>query len=372
MTSGTRDVVIVGGGIAGIGTAYYLAHAGIKSTVIEKDGLASHASGFAWGGLSGGIPNGPQPNYPMIELGMALHRQLAKDLPGQTDVDIQFLDRELMRIALNDAEAEALHQNLAWQQDKPGYKVEWLEPGAVKKIEPRVNDEVVGAMHMDGAADVEPYRLTLALAGAAEKLGVTIRSGEVTALHHHNGRLSGVAIGDEEIGCDMAVLAMGPWMGQAESWLGMSIPVRPLKGQILRLKAPGAPYNLSIGHLKNYAMTKPADGLVWCGTTEEEVGFDESNTIEARDSIIDSVLKMLPALADADLALQTACLRPVTPDNTVIVGEAPSVSGVYLNTGAGRQGIMMGPAMAKVTADLIVGAEPALDLAPFSPSRFPG
>ncbi|MCH8847760.1 MAG: FAD-binding oxidoreductase, partial [Chloroflexi bacterium] len=93
MTTSARDVVIIGGGITGIATAYYLAHAGIASTVIERDAIASHASGFAYGGLSGGIPNGPQPNFPAITEGMRLHRELAVALAEESDVDIQFQDR---------------------------------------------------------------------------------------------------------------------------------------------------------------------------------------------------------------------------------------------------------------------------------------
>ena len=121
MTSSTADVVIVGGGITGIATAYYLAHAGIRSTVIERDALASHASGFAYGGLSGGIPNGPQPNSPAIAEGMRLHRELAQSLAEETDVDIQFQDRPVLRLALSDDEAVALRRHLDWQQAQAGY-----------------------------------------------------------------------------------------------------------------------------------------------------------------------------------------------------------------------------------------------------------
>ena len=73
---------------------------------------------------------------------------------------------------------------------------------------------------------------------------------------------------------------MGPWTARASEWFGVPLPVHPLKGQIIRLQAPGAPYALSVGHLGNYAMTKPSDGLVWCGTTEEHADFDESRTTE--------------------------------------------------------------------------------------------
>ncbi len=321
--AGQRDVVIIGGGIVGIAAAYYLAGMGVRSTVIERDGIASHASGFAYGGLSGGIPNGPQTNTPIIEYSMGLYPALAQALADETDIDIQFQPRPLLRIALADDEAEQLTQRLAWQQAQPGYTVRWLDAGDARKLEPRIAPETVGALHVEGGSDVEPYRLTLALAQAAEKRGAVIRTGEVTAIRRHGGRVSGVAMGSEEIACDTALIAMGPWSAQAEEWLGLRLPVRPLKGQIIRLRAEGAPYLHSIGHGSNYAMTKPSDGLVWCGTTEEEAGFDESRTTEARDRIIESTLRMLPALESAELVLQTACLRPVAEDGAIVLGKVP-------------------------------------------------
>ena len=371
MTSSPPDVVIVGGGIVGIATAYYLAHAGIRSTVIERDAIASHASGFAYGGLSGGIPNGPQPNHPAIVEGMRLHRELAQSLAEETDVDIQFQDRPALKLALSDDEATTLRQHLDWQQAQPGYRVQWLDAAAARSLEPRISPDTVGALYVEGSADVEPYRLTLALAQAAGKRGAAVRTGTVVGLHQDAGRITGVALGSgEAVPCDQVVLAMGPWSAEASGWVGMNVPVRPLKGQILRLRATGEPYRLSVGHGKNYAMTKPSDGLVWTGTTEEEAGFDESNTTEARDRIVASALTMLPALADAELVLQTACLRPVTPDNALLLGKLPALDGAYIATGAGRQGIMMGPAMAKAIADLIASGTTSLPLEAYDPGRF--
>ena len=374
-TSGERDVVIVGGGIAGIATAYYLAAMGVRSTVIERDGIASHASGFAYGGLSGGVTNGPHVNTPLIEYSMSLYPALAGELTAETNVDIQYQPRPLLRLALNDDEAAVLTRHLDWQQALPGYTVQWLTPDDACALEPRISPETVGALHVEGSSDVEPYRLTLALGQAAEQRGVTLRTGEVTAVHRNGGRVDGVSIATgagnaERIACDTVVVAMGPWTARASDWFGVPLPVTPLKGQIIRLQAPGAPYALSVGHLGNYAMTKPSDGLVWCGMTEEHADFDESRTTEARDAIIESTLRMLPSLEDAELVLQTACLRPVTPDGAVMLGPVPGVDGAYVVTGGGRQGIMMGPGMARATADLVAGGAAAIDLAPYAPGRF--
>ena len=235
-TSGERDVVIIGGGIAGIGTAYYLAAMGVRSTVIERDGIASHASGFAYGGLSGGVTNGPHVNTPLIEYSMSLYSPLAEALTAETNVDIQYQPRPLLRLALSDDEATALTRYLDWQQALPGYTVEWLTPDEARTLEPRISPETVGALHVEGSSDIEPYRLTLALGQAAEQRGVTLRSGEVTAVHLSGGAsgasASRPARGTRSASTATRSSAMGRRAAQASSGSALRLPVHPLKGQI--------------------------------------------------------------------------------------------------------------------------------------------
>ena len=119
----------------------------------------------------------------------------------------------------------------------------------------------------------------------------------------------------------------------------------------------------------NYATTKP-DGLLWAGTTEEEAGFDESLTTDGRDQIMESLVGVLPYLADARLSRQTACLRPVAPDGLPILGPVGDIPGLWVATGTGRKGILLGPGMGQVISDLIVGKVPAIDIAPLSLDRF--
>jgi glycine/D-amino acid oxidase-like deaminating enzyme len=164
---------------------------------------------------------------------------------------------------------------------------------------------------------------------------------------------------------------MGPWSGLASEWLGVPIDVRPLKGQIIRLRAPGPPYMSSIGWNGQYATTKP-DGLVWAGTTEEEVGFDETTTSQARDEIMATLLKMVPGLGDARLVLQTACLRPMATDKLLVLGEIPGWERVYIATGGGRGGILLGPAMGRTIADLVATGVTDMPIDDFDPGRFRG
>ena len=178
-----------------------------------------------------------------------------------------------------------------------------------------------------------------------------------------------MVLGSGEVPCDRVVLTMGPWSGMASSWLDVPINVKPLKGQIIRLRAPGPPLECSIGWAGDYATTKP-DGLVWAGTTEEDAGFDEGTTTDARDSIMASLVKMLPALAEAQLVQQTACLRPVSADGLLVLGPVPGWEGVYIATGGARSGISLGPAMGRIAADLVTNGSSDVPIDPFDPARF--
>jgi glycine oxidase len=163
---------------------------------------------------------------------------------------------------------------------------------------------------------------------------------------------------------------MGPWTGQAGSWLGIPVPVVPLKGQILRLELAGPPLDYALYHSGGGYISSKPDGLTWVGTTEERVGFDDRSTEAARQSIMKGALEVMPVLSEARLALQTACLRPLSEDGLPIIGEVPGWEGVYLSTGAGRKGILLGPAMAQAIADLVTEGHTSLPVEPFSPGRF--
>ena len=372
MAKSSADVVIVGGGIAGMTTAYYLAKCGVRSIVVERDAIGSHASGFAYGGLmplSGfGIP-GPQAE--IAQAGMRLHHELSKRLLDETGIDVDFRVRRSLALAFTEADVRRLQGALPWQQQQAGYAVRWLDAAEARRVEPRISDETLGATLSEGGAAVEPYRLVLALTRAAERLGVTVRHGRAIGLRSHGGHITGVVLDREVLSCATAVLALGPWSAEASDWIGVPIEVRPLKGQILRLQAPGPPIECSIGWGQSYATTK-TDGLLWAGTTEEEAGFDEESTVAARDEIGAALVRMLPAMADAQVAQQTACLRPVASDGLLVLGGVPGFDGVYVATGGARKGILYGPAMGHALADLVVGRTTRIALDAFAPGRFAG
>ena len=371
-TSST-DVCIAGGGIVGLSCAYFLAKSGVDVTVIEKDSIGSHASGFAYGSLSplgeAGLAEDILPELIIAKMGMEIHTGFAKDLPLETGVDIQHRFRPAMDLAFNALDESKCKSQVEWRKRERGFHAEWIDGDSARKLVPSLSPKVIGAAYTEGVADVDPYRLVLALTQACEAMGVTIQHGDVNGLNDEDGRITKIKTTRGEISCNTAVIALGPWTGNASRWLGVPIPIRPLKGQIVRLNSPLTPVTCSVGWEGNYACTKP-DGLLWAGTTEEDAGFDESPTLEGRDKVLISLRKMIPRLDEAELVQQTACLRPLSKDGRIILGRIPQRENVLVATGTGRKGILLGPAMGKLVSELVTNGYTDTNIEPFRVNRF--
>ena len=377
MSERSADVIIIGGGLAGAATAYFLAMEGVQSVIVERDSVAGHASGFSYAALGTFDEDGMTgAHFDVASHGMRLHRELADTLLEETGVNVEFRKRPSLSLAFDEQEAESARNPVGlgavrreWEIDRQGYSVTWVNPQEAREIEPRISPDAVGAVYTEGTSDVNAYRLTLALTMAAEKRGSELRYGTVSGLTRDGGRVMGAIVNGVELPCERVVVAMGPWSQAASDWLGAPILMQPWKGQILRVRLPGPPIRCSVGGGDHFASTKP-DGLTWVGPTFENAGLDESTTTEGRDEIMAAVVKNVPSLAEGRLELQTACLRPLSADRKLILGAVPGLDGVYVATGGGRLGLMMGPAMGWLTSELISKGTTSVPLVEFDPGRF--
>ena len=368
----TSEVVIIGGGVAGCATAYYLSLAGVKATIIEREGISSQASGFSAGGLNpleGSCIPGPLSALAMASF--RLHKELWGRVQRQTGIDFQPRIVSLTKLAFGEADVPALQDSLNIFEDarEEGFSGEWLHRSEALKLESRLSDRIIGGVRLFGNAALSSLLFTQALAEAAQQNGTEIRTGAARGVRLGNGRVLAVIMDDGEIACDKVVLAAGPWSREAEPWLDISLPVDPLKGEILRLEVHGPALggDYSGGGASVYPR---GDGLVWCGTTEVNEGFNKEPTEAARETIWNAAANLIPELAHATLVKHTACLRPVTPDYMPIVGLAPGWENVYLATGAGKKGILLSPGMGKAAADLITEGATDVPLEGCGPERF--
>ena len=366
----SSDVVIVGGGAAGCSVAYHLALAGVKSIIVEGQGVATQASGFSAGGLNplqgSGIPG---PLGPLAMESYLMHLDLFSQLLEGTGIDYEGRIISLLKVAFDESGLGELQDTEDVFAPVDGFDARRLNTKEVLELEPRISPKVIQGLVARGNAALDSYKYTLALLQSAEKMGASIRSGAVAGLEKVNNRVTEVRLIDDTISCGQVVLAMGPWSRRAEAWLDTYIPVDPLKGEILRTELPGLPLYYDISGGGGSATPKP-DGLVWCGSTEEWKGFDKEPTASSRQSILEGAIRLIPDMSEARLSLQTACLRPVTPDWLPIIGQVPGWDNVYLATGAGKKGILLSPGIGKSVADIMTQSETKLSISAFNPNRF--
>ena len=179
MTASTTDVAIIGGGAAGCAVAYYLAEAGVKSTIIEREGIGSQASGFAAGGLNplrgAGIP-GPLGAFAWESFRM--HHGLAAELRERTGIDYEFRTVSAVHLALEEDELPGLRETVDLFTTAEGFEAEFLEPQHIAEIEPRITPNFISGVREFGNAALDSLGFTRALAAAAESGGASVRRGD--------------------------------------------------------------------------------------------------------------------------------------------------------------------------------------------------
>ena len=366
----STDVAIIGGGAAGCAVAFYLGEAGISSTIIEREGVGSQASGYAAGGLNPltgtGIP-GPLADFAWESF--HLHMGLYPRLKALTEIDYQLREVSEVMLTFDGSGVAELQEIEARFTATDGFTASIADKSRVKQLDRRINSDFAGAVFKRGNYALDSQAFTLALASAARASGVTLRPGTVLGLEKIGGQVTRVLMEDGEIDCGQVVLAMGPWSRQAEDWLDTYIPVDPFKGEILRMRLEGDPleHDVSGGGASIYS--KP-DGLAWCGTTEDWRGFDRQPLPETRDRILAGIKRILPSITHATVEMHTACLRPVTPDWLPIIGRVQGYENAWLATGAGKKGILLAPGFGKSVADMITKSETDLSVQGYAPQRF--
>lgn len=374
------DVVVVGAGVVGCSVAYYLARRGVKVTLFERESIGSGASAHATGSLSLlGAEFSPGPSFQFALAGYREFPDLVKSLEAETGMDLLYQRRPSLRLALDESEEELIKSAIPWQQDLVA--MEWIDAKEVHRIEPRLTPEIRGAVYESESAQLDSYRLNLALARAAELKGASIELREVTGLIG-SGRVSAVKTASGECQCDAVVVAAGTWSRAFEQWLEFPVPVRSLKGERLLLRYRGEPLPVLISSPKRGHMISRLDGLLSVGSTggrdyDQQDLFlgeelDRQPTERARLELLQRAIDVFPALEDAELVNQLAGSRPLSPDRMPIIGPVPGWENVTLATGHTTKGIHLGPITGRVIAEQILDGSTSVpvDMDAFLPGRF--
>ena len=375
------DVVVIGAGVVGCSVAYYLAREGVTVILLEREAIGSGASAHATGSLSLlGAEFSPGTSFQMARASYSEFQQIVPELESATGMDLLYQRHPSLRLALDDEEAALIKRSMVWQQ--PHVKMRWIDAREVHSIEPRLSPTVVGAVYEDESAQLDSYRLNLALAQGSELKGANIAYREVTGLVKSGPTICGVRTTSGGIHCGAVVVAAGTWSRVFTPWLDFPIPVRPLKGERLLLNYPGEPLPVLISSPKRGHMISRLDGFTSVGSTggrdydERELfwgeEFDRRPTAAARLELLQRAIDVFPDLERAELVQQLAGSRPLSPDGRPIIGPVPGLKGVLLATGHTTKGIHLGPITGRIIADYILrGSTQAVsDMDQFLPDRF--
>jgi glycine oxidase len=375
ITTDSADVLIVGGGIIGCLTSYYLSQRGLSAIVIEADGIASGASGTSAGWLTAYSHKNDPAMLALSPATLRLHAELAETLPALTGIDHGYQPDPYLRCAVTE---DGIAELLAFQSQRASESVamEWLSGEEARAMSPWITANIIGALRSDNEPTVDSYRLTMSALQAAEMGGARMIFGRVVGLISSGDRVvSGVRMENgSEVHGGAVVLAMGPWSGAAAEWLDHPVPVTPQRGELVYLAAPGegdGP-DLDIGlniveHGGSILRKRLSDTIV--AASREYVGFDRSTTTGARDELLINAARLSSRIETACISGQTACLRPISADGRAYVGLVPGWDAVYLATGHSGEGIHYGPVTADAIAGLIADGRCEHDIAPLSPAR---
>jgi glycine oxidase len=351
------DVAVVGGGVIGLAVAWRAAQRGLRTVVLDagEDGAWRYAAGMLAPVTEAGF--GEQA---LLDLGLradASFPAFCAELAEASGRDPGLRRTGTLVVARDHDEAEELERLYAYRQAL-GLAVERLRPSQARRAEPALAPTVRLALDVPGDDAIDPRRMVAALAEAVERAGGEIRNARVTAVEP-----GALTVDNSTLRARDVVVAAGAWSGQ----LG-SVPVRPVKGQIMRLRDPAGQdlVTRTIRTREGYLVPRGDGGYV-LGATVEERGWDSAPTAGATFELIRDVAEVVPGVLELDIEELGAGLRPGTPDNLPVIGAA---AGVVWATGHYRSGILLADVTAEAVVSVLAGEGLPEWAAPCDPARF--
>ena len=361
------SVVIAGAGVIGSGIAFELARRGVPVTLVERGRIGGEASWASAGIIS--LPSRPWMKPERVALGqISLERYpaLVAELEERTGLAIDYRRPGEWAIAVDEEHAEAERAVAAWQREL-ALDVEEVPPGVARTMEPALPESLLASWFHPHVGSLSVYRLTQALAAAARQLGATVlEETPVGGLLREGNRVTGVRLQDRDIPAHTTVLATGAWTRLLGDSLGVSLPTKPVKGQLIAFaNAPRRPSSVIAGH-GGYVRPRP-DGTTVVAATEEDVGFDRRVTGDGVAWLLGLTRTLCPVLLQGEVAEHWTGLRPGSETGDPLIGPVPGYEGLWVSAGHFRTGAKEAPATAMLVAEALVSGEIPPLLAAFAP-----
>ncbi len=380
--SGAVDVAVVGAGIVGTACARELAVRGARVALLDRGEVSSGTTGLGEGNaLCGDKDAGPE--LDLAVAGLALFDELEERLGERAQVR-----RKGALVVHPDAGTREAERGRAARLRAAGVPCTLLGPDEVRAAEPELTGPVHGALHVPGDLQCAPRAIARALADEAAAAGAQVRCGvRVDGVLAEGGRVRGLRTTEDDVACDAVVLAAGVWSAPLAASAGLTLPVAPRKGQLVRLSgAPGGTGFLrhkvvSGAYLESVVSEDPGlqvstvvettwEGDVLVGSSRERRGFDTSVDPGVTAALLERAAALVPGVRALRVADAWAGLRPWLPDGLPAIGASEAVTGLWAATGHEGAGVVLGPVSGRLVAQALTGEPTLVELAPFAPDRF--
>lgn len=369
--SNTSDVIIIGAGIIGNATAYYLAKKGVKVTVLEgSDHIGNGGSTRNGGGVrqSGRDPR----ELPLVMWGI---KNLWPKLSEELEVDTEYTQRGNLRLGKTEKHLEIL-KGLADRAKACGLDVRMINSDEVKSINPYLSDEVIGASWCPTDGHANPLTTTLGYYKKARELGARFITGEkVIEIKKVKGKLRKVVTLNNVYEADKILIAAGYESREIARTVGIDIPMEKVNLECLVTEAQPHMFDQMLGTAEAdfYGHQTKHGSFVFGGSTGLEGFGDDDKPVSSSIGVsctCRGIMKYFPALSDAKIVRGWAGFIDKCADGVPVMGEVPEVPGLYLACAFTGHGFGIGPAAAYNLAELINGEETTIDLSEFRYDRF--
>jgi sarcosine oxidase subunit beta len=352
-------VVIVGGGISGASISYNLAKRGLADVlIIEREKFnAAQATGKCAGGVRAQFSSD-------INCRMSLlSERIFENLGGELGADIAFNQKGYLFVCATEQELENQRKANEVQKAAGVDTVQFLTPGEIAARWPVIRtDDLIGGAFNPRDGFVDPHEVTMGYINAGRRLGVRqLLETEITGIKKKGSKISGVETTAGDIECEILINGAGAWCAEIGRMAGVEIPAKPFR-RVLYITTPMKviPDDLPMvvdNHTGAY-MRRESGGIEFGRANwNEPSSFNQNPDMEYLEEILPFFINRLPFMEDADLADAWAGLYSITPDHHAILGRVPEVENFYLACGYSGHGLMHGPAVGQLIAELIVEGE---------------
>ncbi|MBM3719685.1 MAG: FAD-binding oxidoreductase [Actinobacteria bacterium] len=373
MQESSAEVVVIGGGVVGASIAFHLAEASVDVALIEKSELGAGSTSKAAGGLRTIFSDD-------LNIEIALRSiEAYRNFSARPGHEVDFKVHGYLILISREDDLENFRR-IVERQNAFGIPSRIISPEEAGEINPMISTEgLIAALHSPADAQCSPEGAVMGYAQGARKLGAKILQGEgVMGIDQEANSITAVHTASRKISTSTVVIAAGVWSPEIGEMIGLDIPVKPYKREIVITDSLGSHWSGmpdSLPMTIDFSSTlswRPEGGALLIGFSDERVpaGFDTTRDPRYIEKLAELALHRIPITNQLGIGKGWAGLYDTSPDNNALLGEANSPNRVLYATGFSGHGVMQAPAVGEIIRDLYLGQEPFVDISPLSVDRF--